>query len=165
MGNPSNLARRVRGGQREELAWRKALHHECLLNIHRAANAQASETWTFDTRVLRETSAHAAAFDETVLQRIIWARSANEELEETIHRVEELRVTGKEFEERVQRISEAQILSDTELVDQLGQHIAVAGQIGPLRERVLGELMEIEVQLRPKIEPREKKRRFGLFGR
>ena len=69
-----------RAAQREDEAWRKALHVECLLNIQLSKDLHASGLWSFDTRVLRDSSSHAAAVDQTLLQRIIWARAANENL-------------------------------------------------------------------------------------
>jgi hypothetical protein len=67
--------------QAADEAWRKALHHECWLNINLDKEQPADGPWSFDTRVLRDCTAHAAAFPQAVLQRIIWARTANEQLE------------------------------------------------------------------------------------
>lgn len=64
----------------EDDAWRRTLHHECLQNID-LGKEQPDGLWSFDTRVLRDCPAAAAAFFKTVLQRIIWVRTANEELE------------------------------------------------------------------------------------
>ncbi len=72
---------RRRERQAEDEAWWKALHHECWLNINLDKEQPADGLWSFDTRVLRDSTAHAAAFSEIVLQRIIWARTANEKLE------------------------------------------------------------------------------------
>ena len=63
---------------REYHAWRRALRQECLHNIAFNHELAAGNLGSFDTRVLHECSAHAAAFSGEVLQRVIWARTANE---------------------------------------------------------------------------------------
>ena len=73
--------------QQEDEAWRKALHHECWLNINLDKELPADGLWSFDTRVLRDSTAHATAFTGAVLQRIIWARTANEQLEAALGRL------------------------------------------------------------------------------
>jgi len=72
-----------RAADREDAAWRKALHQECLQNIN-LGQEPPDGYWSFDTRVLSECSAHASAFSAAVLPRIIWARTASEKLEITL---------------------------------------------------------------------------------
>jgi hypothetical protein len=110
--------------QAADEAWRKALHHECWLNINLDKELQADGLWSFDTRVLRDCTAHAAAFPEAVLQRIIWARTANEQLEAALSHL---------------RNDVAPLVSDL-----ASWKLAVKEH----RHRVIGEISAIEVELR-----------------
>jgi hypothetical protein len=60
----------------EEESWRRALHTECWQNINMQTEQPADGLWSLDTRVLSDSVAHASAFPDEVLQRIIWARTA-----------------------------------------------------------------------------------------
>ncbi len=110
--------------QAEDEAWRKALHHECWLNINLDKERPADGLWSFDTRVLRDCTAHAAAFPEAVLQRIIWARTANEQLEAALGHL---------------RNDISPLVSDL-----ASWKLAVVEH----RQRVIGEISAIEVELR-----------------
>ncbi len=112
-----------RAAGREDEAWQKALHQECLLNINLDKEQPPDDLWSFDTGVLRDCPAHAAAFSEMVLQRIIWARTANEKLE----------VALAYLREYPAHLSEAASRESTVL---------------QLRRQVSGEISEIEKQLR-----------------
>jgi hypothetical protein len=116
-----------RAGQREDEAWRTALHQECLQNIHLHQENPGS-VLLLDTRVLRDSTAHAAAFPSEILQRIIWARTANEQFEAVVR---------------------AQRENPTNLVDP----VASATIALDARAKVVGELSEIEKQLRPSPPP------------
>jgi hypothetical protein len=67
--------------RREDETWRMALHQECCQNIDLGKERPADGPWSLDTSVLSDSSRHASAFSADVLQRIIWARTANERLE------------------------------------------------------------------------------------
>jgi hypothetical protein len=108
-----------RASRREDETWRLALHVECRLNIS-LGQEHPGGLWSFDTGVLRDCTAHASAFSAEVLQRIIWARTADEQLEAMLATL---------------RAGNAVLGSSRTLKE--------------LQERVLGEISEIEKQLRP----------------
>jgi hypothetical protein len=92
-----------------------------VLNLNLGKEQPPEGLWSFDTRVLAECSVHAAAFPPVVLQRIIWARTANEQLEASLGSL------------RDGRFVEPAILLRN-VVD--------------LRKQVSGEIIEIERELR-----------------
>src|ERR1700735_523654 len=65
-------------------AWRKALRYECRLNLSLDKERDAEQAWSFDTRVLRDSFNHVGAFSEEVMQRIIWARTLSEQMDDAI---------------------------------------------------------------------------------
>ncbi len=112
-----------RAASREDAAWRKALHRECLQNINLNQDLGAEELWSFDTRVLRDCPTHAGAFSPTVLQRIIWARTANEQLEVALDHLRKRSTVMSVVESWKEAVKEH-------------------------RSRVIGEISAIEVELR-----------------
>jgi hypothetical protein len=110
-----------RAVHRENEAWRVALRHECELNAKLEMDQSPDDLWSYETRMLRESSAHAGAFTSEVLQRIVWARSANGRLEALL-----VRLRDNELQVVAQRM----------------------GEVQKLRKQVSGELSEIEKQLR-----------------
>ncbi len=103
---------------RENDRRRKALHAECRVNI-KLYDEQPQGLWSFQTDMLLECSAHTEAFSPELLERIIRIRTANQQLEAALGRLHE---PGGKRE-----------LEDKDL---------------KLRRQVIGELMEIERQLR-----------------
>jgi hypothetical protein len=104
-------------------AWRNALHYELLLNINLDTKRDAEQVWSFDTRVLRDSLTHAAAFSAEVLQRIIWARTLSEQMDDAmgyVHQADDDPHSAARAYEKV--------------LD--------------LRHQLLGELVELEKQLR-----------------
>ncbi|HUZ24344.1 MAG TPA: hypothetical protein VMV07_11345 [Streptosporangiaceae bacterium] len=111
-----------RAAHRAEAAWRKALHYECWQNIDLAKEQPPDGLWSFDTQILRDSAAHAAGFSDGVLQRIIWARTANGKLESAL----------------------AQIRAGTGFPEDA----ATLKTVVEMRARVSGEIREIEKELR-----------------
>lgn len=66
--------------------WRMALHYECLNNIE-LTKEPPDGFWSFDFTVMRQCSADPGAFTPEVLQRMIWARAANERADALIARL------------------------------------------------------------------------------
>jgi hypothetical protein len=111
--------------ENEVMAWRLALHQECLQNINLNRELPGEGRWSFQTRVLRDCSSHARAFSPTVLQRVIWAVTANEQLEAVLYSIRDGGDPG---------LIAAALLKITE-------H----------RSRAFGEMMAIEQELRPQV--------------
>jgi hypothetical protein len=78
-----------RAAERDSQAWRLALHRECLQNIDLSKELSEQGLWSFQTRVLRDCPSHAGAFSATVLQHVIWAVTADEQLEAVLNSMRE----------------------------------------------------------------------------
>ncbi len=103
-----------------------ALWQECFQNIHLDAELSPVDLWTYEMSLLREAPRHAPAFTATVLQRVVWARTANEKLEQSI---QEIGTRQRNF---------GTSLGSTQEQD----------EIRKLRRRLIGEISEIEKALR-----------------
>ncbi len=112
---------------REDETWRVALHQECLLNI-RLEDDNAASLILLETSVLRASTAHARAFPAEVLQRIIWARSKNEQFEAGCRAYEN---------------------NPTTAIDPVERALPLLVK----RKDVVADLSEIEKQLRPLVPP------------
>jgi hypothetical protein len=78
--------------ERARDVWRRALWHECVLNVRLNLERSGAELWSYDTRVLGEAHLRAAAFSAEVLERIRRSRIANERLESYLEELRPRRV-------------------------------------------------------------------------
>lgn len=109
--------------EREHLAWRKALRYECEFNMRQDNERSEIELWSYDTGVLREAFLHAAAFGDSVLERIVRARISGEQVESYLEELRPRRVSPG-----IER----------------SQH----DQLKHYRSQFMGEIIEIEKALR-----------------
>lgn len=112
--------------EQEHNDWRMALWQECYQNIHLDTELSPVGLWTYETSILREALRHASAFTATVLQRVVWARTANEKLEQSI----------------------ADIGTRRRNFGTMQGTIEEGDEIRELRRRFIGEISEIEKALR-----------------
>ena len=103
-----------------------ALWQECFQNIHLDTELSPVGLWTYETSILREAPRHASAFTATVLQRVVWARTANEKLERSIAEI------------GTRRRNFGTMLGTPKEDDEIRE----------LRRRFIGEISEIEKVLR-----------------
>jgi len=72
--------------RREQETWRRALSHECVLNVRLSHSQPPNPWWSPDTRFLEDSFVHAGAFTAEELERIGRIREHGERLSDAIKR-------------------------------------------------------------------------------